>query len=111
MIGWWGRCGLVDSASRRAQSVRYILLHLRAVTMSLSISDFFLASALINYSVLTIWLLMILVARDSICNIHAKIFDIKAEDVRVTHFKAMAYYKMGIFLLFLAPWIALEVIS
>lgn len=79
--------------------------------MSLSISDFFLASALVNYSVLTLWLLMILVARDSVSNVHAKLFDIKAEDVRVIHFKAMLYYKMATFLLFLAPWVALEIVS
>jgi len=79
--------------------------------MTLSLSDFFLASALINYSVLTLWLSIILIARDSIYQLHAKIFAIAVDDVKITHFRAMAYYKMGIFLFNLAPWIALEIIS
>jgi len=79
--------------------------------MTLSLSDFFLASTLVNYSVLTLWLCMLIIARDSIYQLHAKIFSIEIDAVKITHFRAMAYYKVGIFLLNLAPWIALTIIS
>lgn len=79
--------------------------------MSLSTSDFFLANTLINYSILTLWFILIWVARDAITGLHAKLFDLESKDVRLLHFKAMAYYKVGIALFCLVPWLALEVIS
>lgn len=79
--------------------------------MTLSISDFFLAMTLINFSMLTLWSLALIVGNNALISLHARIFRLDNKDVRLIHFKAMAYYKIGTVLLCLVPYIAVEIIS
>ena len=74
------------------------------------IADVLLWSAIVNYAVLMIWWLFFLFARDWVYQLHGRWFQLTQLQFDQTHYTAMALYKLGIFLLFLGPWIAIQIV-
>ncbi len=52
-----------------------------------------------------------MLARDYIYRFHTRWFKIPPAEFDAIHYKAMAFYKMAIFLLNLVPYIALTIIA
>lgn len=71
--------------------------------------QFFLWCGVVNYAILLAWFLVFASARDWLRRLHGRWFRIPEEQFDAIHYQAMAYYKLGIFLLNLAPWIALRI--
>ena len=63
--------------------------------------------SLINIGILTLWWSMIVFAHDSIYHIHRRWFNLSVETFDATHYSAMAYFKLGVILFNIAPFLAL----
>jgi hypothetical protein len=63
----------------------------------------------INYGVLVIWFLMFAFAHDWVRKLHARWFRLPAAHFDVIHYAGMGLFKLGIFFLNLAPYIALRI--
>jgi hypothetical protein len=68
-------------------------------------------TAALNYAVLCVWFLVFALAHDWMYAIHKKWFNITPEIFDIIHYSALAFYKLGIFLLCLGPYIALRIIT
>lgn len=68
-------------------------------------------AAALNYAVLCAWFLVFALAHDWMFDVHKKWFRITPEAFDVIHYSALAFYKLGIILLFLGPYIALKIIT
>lgn len=64
-------------------------------------------SALINYVLLALWFFAFILFHDRIYNLHSKWFELSVSQFDLIHYAGMAMYKIGIFLLFLIPWLVL----
>ena len=69
--------------------------------------QFLLYALLINYSILMLWLLIMVFARDWVKQLHGKWFQLSDSTFDVIHYGGMALYRIGIFLFILAPVLAL----
>ena len=65
-------------------------------------------SALFNIIILFIWFIMLVVSKEWIFNLHAKMFGIPVESVAKIHFAAMAFYKLSIYCFFAIPFLVLH---
>ena len=65
--------------------------------------------AVINYGVLLVWFLFFVLAHDWMHRLHGRWFNLSIEQFDVLHYAGMSLYKIGILLLNLVPWIALEI--
>jgi hypothetical protein len=80
--------------------------------MNLEIArDALLWCAVINYGVLLLWFLFFRFAHDWMYRFHGRWFRIPAEQFDAIHYTAMAIYKIGIFLLNLVPYVALQIVG
>ena len=68
-------------------------------------------AAIINFAVLCLWVGIFVFAHSWLYGLHGKIFKISIETFDAIHYGAMAFYKLSIFLFFLAPYIALTLLS
>jgi hypothetical protein len=75
------------------------------------IADVLLICTLINYSVLLLWFGAFTFAHTWLYHLHGRWFRISPEHFDAIHYAAMAIYKIGIFLLNLAPYIALRIVA
>lgn len=66
---------------------------------------------LINMGILLYWFLLFTFARDWIHRFHGRWFRLTPERFDAIHYSGMAFYKLGIFLLNLAPYLALRIIG
>lgn len=64
----------------------------------------------INLAILVLTSLLIIVAREPIAKLHAKMFGIDEAVVALEYFRYLANYKIAILILNLTPYIALVVI-
>ncbi len=64
-------------------------------------------ATLINYALLVWWFLMFLFAHAWMYRLHNEWFDLPVQTFNTVHYLGMAFFKMGIFLFFLVPWLAL----
>ena len=71
--------------------------------------EFFGWCAVINMVFLFYWFFMILFARDFVYRMHARWFKIQPEKLDEIHYSGMAFYKAGIALFNLAPYLALRI--
>ena len=79
--------------------------------MSLEEFRSFLAwCSVINIGILLFWAIMYLYAYSFIHRIHGQLFRLSSEQVDKLHVYTMAYYKMGIFLFNIVPYLALRII-
>ncbi|OIQ16452.1 MAG: hypothetical protein BM556_15020 [Bacteriovorax sp. MedPE-SWde] len=67
-------------------------------------------SALINFVVLMIWFFMLQFCKDWVFGLHSKIFGIPVGDVGKIHFFLMGFYKLGIYLFLLIPFLVIHFI-
>ena len=54
---------------------------------------------------------MLMIGRDFMFAMHSKMFSVSREELASIHYKAMAYYKLSIFMFNAVPYIALRVIA
>lgn len=73
--------------------------------------DALLWCAVVNYGVLLLWFLFFRFAHDWMYRFHGRWFRIPAEQFDAIHYKAMAIYKIGILLLNLVPYVALQIVG
>lgn len=65
---------------------------------------------LFNMGVLTVWFLLIVLAHDWVYQLHGKWFKLSVECFDAIHYAGMAFYKIGIFLFNLTPFLALQLV-
>lgn len=63
---------------------------------------------LINYSILTIWFLALVVARDRVYGLHRIWFRLSEEQLDQLHYGAMAIYKILVLVLNFVPYLVLR---
>lgn len=68
---------------------------------------FLLWSVAVNYSILMIWFLALIFAKDRIRRLHGRWFDLSATTFDALHYGSMAVYKIGIMLFNLVPLLVL----
>lgn len=72
------------------------------------LSQFLLWCTALNYAVLTVWFLAFMVAHDGLYRLHTLWFKISREHFDTVHYASMAVYKIGVLLLNLVPYLALQ---
>ena len=65
--------------------------------------------AVINIGLLLWWFLMFALARDFVYRLHGKWFRLTPERFDAIHYAGMAFFKIGIFLLNIVPYLALRI--
>ena len=75
------------------------------------LKDFLFWSLLLNLAMLLWWFFIYSFKKDFVLKIHKAWFDLDQKDFDLIHYKAMAYYKIGIFLFFLFPYLSLHIIT
>ena len=68
---------------------------------------FLLYTLALNYSILMLWFLLIVFARDWVKQLHGQWFQLSDLTFDAIHYGGMALYKVGIFLFNLVPLIAI----
>ena len=68
---------------------------------------FLLYTLALNYSILMLWFLIIVFARDWVKRLHGQWFQLSDPTFDAIHYSGMAIYKVGIFLFNLVPLIAI----
>ncbi|NIP31693.1 MAG: hypothetical protein GTO02_19565 [Candidatus Dadabacteria bacterium] len=76
-----------------------------------TLREFFGICSLINIGILLYWFLMLLMVRDWIYKIHSKWFKIPEDRFDDIHYRALAYFKLSIFLFNVVPYFALVIID
>ena len=66
--------------------------------------------AVINIGLLLWWFLMFALAHDFIFRLHGKWFKLTVERFDAIHYAGMAFFKIGIFLLNIVPYLALRIV-
>ena len=69
----------------------------------------FLCSAIINYGILLVWFLFFVLAHDWMYLLHGRWFRFTVDQFDILHYAGMSIYKLGIILLNLVPYIALQI--
>jgi hypothetical protein len=77
----------------------------------IDIRGMLLWSLAINYSFLSLWFTAFVLGHDPLYQLHSRWFRLSIETFDAIHYAGMALFKIGIFLLNVAPLIALYVIS
>jgi len=67
--------------------------------------------AVINFALLFWWFGMFRYAHDWVYNVHSKLFNISIEHFNAIHYAGMAALKITIFVLYIAPYLALKICS
>ena len=71
------------------------------------IKELFLYSLAFNYVILLIWFGVFSFAHDWLYRLHSRWFFISRENFDALHYAGMAFYKIGLLLLNIAPLVAL----
>ncbi len=72
------------------------------------LSQFLLWCTALNYTVLMVWFLAFMLAHDGLYSLHTLWFKISREQFDAVHYASMALYKIGVLLLNLVPYLALQ---
>lgn len=67
-------------------------------------------SALLNYLMLVFWFVLFALAHDWLYRLHSRWFSLSREAFDTIHYGGMAFYKIGIFLCNLMPYLALRIL-
>ena len=73
--------------------------------------NFFLWCAVINYSVLMVWVVLLMSPHDWLYRLWGKWFHLTAQQFDVINFGGIALYKLGILLFNLVPYLALRIVG
>ena len=65
----------------------------------------------INWVLLLVWFLFIALAHDWTYRIHSKWYHVSVDTFNTIHYGGMAFYKIGIILFNLAPYLALRIVG
>ena len=63
----------------------------------------------INYGILLVWFLFFILAHDGMHLLHGRWFHLSLEQFDMLHYAGMSIYKIGILLLNVVPYIALDI--
>ncbi|NOX27125.1 MAG: hypothetical protein GXP21_02830 [Gammaproteobacteria bacterium] len=74
------------------------------------IRDVLAWSAVINYSILLYWFVILTYAHDWVYQFHSRWFDLSTNTFDAIHYSAIAFYKLAIFLFNLVPYLALLIV-
>jgi hypothetical protein len=66
--------------------------------------------AVINIGLLLWWFLMFALAHDFVYRLHGKWFKLTVERFDAIHYAGMAFFKIGIFLLNIVPYLAIRIV-
>jgi hypothetical protein len=75
-----------------------------------NLRDFLAWCSLINIGLLLFWVLWLRFLHDFVYRVHGKWFKLSVEEFNKIHYKGMLYFKMGIFLFNIVPYLALRII-
>jgi hypothetical protein len=75
------------------------------------LSDFFLWCTILNYLVLISWFAIFSLAHEWLSNLLGRWFRLTTAQFDAIHYGVMAAYKVGILLLNLVPYIALNIVA
>lgn len=67
--------------------------------------------SVINYTVLIIWFLSLIVARNFVYKLHSRWFDISEAQFNAIHYGLMGAYKLLVMVFFLTPYIVLRIVT
>lgn len=76
-----------------------------------ALRDVLLWCSVINFGLLLWWFLLFITAHDWVYRLHSKWFGIPREQFDMIHYTGMAWYKLGILLFNLVPFIALHIVG
>ena len=76
-----------------------------------AISDFLLWCTILNYLVLLLWFVAFSLAHERMFKLHGRWFGLTTAQLDALHYGGMAVYKVGILLLNLVPYIALNIVA
>lgn len=68
-------------------------------------------SALINILLITVWFVMFRCYADKIYRLHSRWFSLSESQFASIHYSGMAILKILNFMFFVAPWLAMKIIS
>lgn len=68
-------------------------------------------SAVINFAILIVWFLAFVMGRDFMFKMHKKWFNVPKEKFNSINYTLMGIFEILIFLLFLAPYLAIRVVT
>ena len=74
-----------------------------------TLRHFFAWCTVINYVVLIIWFLAIVFARAPISRLHGRFFDLPADKFNSINYLGISFYKIGVLLFNLVPYLALRI--
>ena len=74
------------------------------------ISDVLAWCSVINIGLLLWWFLMFALAHDFVYRLHGKWFKLTVERFDAIHYAGMAFFKIGIFLLNIVPYLAIRIV-
>ena len=74
------------------------------------ISDVLAWCSVINIGLLLWWFLLFALAHDFVYRLHGKWFKLTVERFDAIHYAGMAFFKIGIFLLNIVPYLALRIV-
>lgn len=66
---------------------------------------------LINFGFLAFWFLFFMMGRDWIYGYHGKWYQLSPEEFDSIHYRGIAYFKVGIVLFNLVPYLALRIVG
>jgi hypothetical protein len=66
---------------------------------------------IINWGILLIWVIFLRLGHDFVYRVHGKWIQVPVDEFNAIHYKGMAYYKTGIILFNLAPYLALRIVA
>jgi hypothetical protein len=75
-----------------------------------AIKTLLLYSLAFNYAILIIWFVVFSLAHDWMYRLHSRWFRLSVETFDAIHYDSMAFYKIGVLLLNVAPLVALWLI-
>lgn len=76
-----------------------------------TLTEFLGWSSLINMIILLFVSILLVLMRQSIMNIHSKMFGLKETHLSEAYFQYLAQYKIAIFIFNLVPYIALKIMA
>lgn len=73
--------------------------------------DVLLWCTVLNYGLLLLWFLVFSLAHDWMYRFHGRWFRVSPEQFDAIHYAGIAFYKVGIFLFNLIPYVALRIVG
>ena len=82
------------------------------MTMTIEILSSVLGWAtVINLSIVTVWFLGFTFYHDAVFRLHSKWFKLSEEKFDTIHYAGMAFYKIGVYLFNLVPFLAIQIVT